>query len=147
MVHLLPWSEGFAVGHEGLDAEHHHLVELINKVDAVVRTRKNPEQFVDLLKVLQRVAMEHIRHENSILLQIQTGNYEPLKKQSQTQHFLKAMAKAAFDEHTEEHDAILDRLTTIVAGPVSTLCDELRAWFVDHVQHESDLKAILQVAA
>ena len=148
MREALPWSESFAVGHEGLDAEHRHLVKLINEIDAVVRSKKNPENLVNLVKVLHRVAVEHIRHENTILWEIQTGNYKPLQKRPQSQRFLRIMAKAAFDEHIAEHDELLARLATIVSGPASTLCDELKAWFVDHVHsYEADLKVIFQAAA
>jgi hypothetical protein len=58
------------------------------------------------------------------------------------------MAKAAFDEHIAEHEALLARLAVIVTGPARTLSDELKAWFVDHVlSYEADLKAIFQAAA
>ena len=148
MAEILPWSESFAVGHDGLDLEHRHLVKLINEIGTVVRSKKNPEKLVDLVKVLHWAAVEHIRHENAILWQIQTGNYKPLQKRSQSQRFLKIMAKAVFDEHMAEHDALLARLATIVSGPASTLCDDLKAWFVEHVHgYEADLKAIFQAAA
>jgi hemerythrin len=148
MAQTLRWSKSFAVGHEGLDSEHRHLVKLINEIGAVVRSKKNPEKLVDLVKVLHRVAVEHIRHENTILWQIQTGSYKPLQKQTQSKRFLRIMAKAAFDEHVAEHDALLARLATIVGGPASKLCDELKAWFVDHLySYESDLKAIFQSVA
>jgi hemerythrin len=145
---ILPWSEGFAVGHEGLDSEHRYLVKLINEIGAVVRSKKNPEHLVHLVKVLHWLAVEHIRRENTILWQIQSGNYKPLQKRSQSHRFLRIMAKAAFDEHVAEYDALLARLAAIVSGPASTLCDELKAWFVDHVHgYEADLKAIFQAAA
>jgi hemerythrin-like metal-binding protein len=147
VAEILPWSENFAVGHKGLDAEHRHLVKLINEIGAVVRSKKKPEKLINLLKVLHRVAVEHIQHENAILSEIHTGNYKPLQKR-QSQRFLRIMAKVAFDEHLAEHDALLTRLALITTGPASTLCDELKAWFVDHVHsYEADLKAIFQAAA
>ena len=90
------------------------MVQLINQVGAVVRSKKYPEP------------LKHVR----------------------TKRFVKVMAKVAFDEHVPKHGALLGRLVTIIGGPVSALCDDLKAWFVDHVHgYEADLKAIFQAAA
>ena len=148
MTETLPWSESFALGHEGLDFEHRHLVKLINEIGAVVRDNKNPEKLVDLVSVLHWAAVEHIRHENAILWEIQSGNFKPLQKRSQSQRFLRIMAKAAFEVHVAERDALLARLAAIVGSPVDTLCDDLKAWFIEHVHgYEADLKAIFQATA
>jgi hemerythrin len=144
MQPILPWSDTFAVGHAGLDAEHRHQVELINKIGFAVQ-EKQAKELVDLLKTFERLAAEHFRHENAILREIQSGTYAPLRGRD---HILKPMAAARLETHIAEHDALLSRLHAIIAGPVGKLCDDLKAWFVDHVQdYETDLKSLFQTAA
>jgi hemerythrin len=141
---ILPWSDTFAVGHSGLDTEHRHLVELINKIGFAVQA-KQPKELVDLLTAFQQLAAKHFRHENAILRDINSGTYEPFRGRD---HVLKAMANARLEKHIAEHDALLTRLNSIIAGPAGSLCDELKAWFLDHVHdYEADLKSIFQAAA
>jgi hemerythrin-like metal-binding protein len=147
MQAILPWSETLAVGHAGLDTEHHHLVDLINRVGAHVQAKKDPKELIDLLKSLHRAATEHFQHEDAILREIQSGTY-PWPERKQKAEFLKAMATAALVEHIAEHQAMLSDLNTIIAGPVDKLCDGLKAWFVDQVHGcEAQLKALFQAAA
>jgi len=143
----LTWSESYAVGHKVLDAEHRHLVELINDVSDAVQSKASPEQIASLLRVLRDVAVEHIRQENSVLWELKSGNYEPLKARPQTPHFLRAMADAAFDEHMAEHATLMESFDAIGSAPITTLCEALRVWFLDHaVKHDARLKAIFQAA-
>jgi hemerythrin-like metal-binding protein len=147
MAQPLPWNESFALGHQGLDAEHRHLVGSINEIRAAICSHEGPDQLANLLKALRDVAVEHIRHENSILWQIRSGTYEPLQTRARTQPFLDVMAKVAFDKHMDEHDQLLARLDTIIDGPVDTLSNELKAWFIDHAHgYDADLRAIFQAA-
>ena len=147
MQPLLPWSETFAVGHAGLDTEHHYLVDLINRVGARVQSKREPEELVELLKSLHEAAAEHFRHEDAILREIQAGTY-PWPERKQKAEFLKAMAKAALVEHIAEHQTMLSELNVIITGPPDKLCESLKAWFVDQVHGcEAELKALFQAAA
>jgi hemerythrin len=147
-VASLTWSESYAVGHKVLDAEHRHLVELINEVSEAVQSRASREQVASLLRVLRGVAVEHIRQENSVLWELKSGNYEPLRGRPQTPHFLKAMADAAFDEHMAEHATLMESFDAIGSAPLDMLCETLGVWFLDHaVKHDARLKAIFQAAA
>ena len=122
---ILPWSETFALGHDALDAEHRHLVDLANAIGLVVLA-KNPAERADLLlpKLLHRMAAEHIRHENAILHE---------------------QAGIAFDEHVVDQTRLLDRLGTITDGPVEKICDDLKSWFIDYFyRYEPDLKTLFQ---
>jgi hemerythrin len=146
MVHL-PWSESYAVGHEALDAEHRRLVELINEVAEAIGSRASPKQIAGALRELRAVAVEHLRQENAILWELKSGTYEPLKGRVHTPHFLKAMAAAAFDEHMAEHATLMASFDTIASDPLETVCETLRAWFLDHaIKHDAHLKAIFQAA-
>lgn len=149
MDQVLAWSDSFAVGHKPLDSEHRHLVELINAIGLMI-SAKDPIRPTDLLlpKVLHRLAVEHIKHENAILHEIKSGSYMPWGRRTQTAPHLKKMAATAFDQHVVEQTAILDRLSEIVAGPVETLCDGLKSWFVEYVHgYEADLKPLFQAAS
>jgi hemerythrin len=141
----LQWSEEFAVGHAGLDAQHRRLVEIVNDIEAAVHSKKKPERLADLLKVLRKATDEHIKQENALLWEIKSGTYGPLKDRPRTPHFLRAMAEAAFDEHTAEHATLLVHFDAICSAPVDELCEALRAWLVVHaIKCDSRLKAIFQ---
>jgi len=141
----LLWSDNFAVGHAGLDAQHRRLVELINDVDAAIHSKNNPAQLADLLKALRDAAKEHIRQEDALLWEIRSGTYESAQDRSRTPHFLKVMAEAAFDMHMADHATLVARFDAIVGAPADVLCDTLKAWFLDHaIKHDSHLKAIFQ---
>jgi len=141
----LQWSEEFAIGHAGLDAQHRRLVEIINDIEAAIRSKKNPERLANLLKVLRQATDEHIQQEDALLWEIKSGTYGPLKDRSRTPQFLRAMAEAAFDEHRAEQPTLLVHFEAICSAPVDELCEALRAWLVVHIiKRDSRLKAIFQ---
>jgi len=145
MARGLPWSENFAVGQAQLDAQHRRLVELINEIDRTIHCQKDLGKLPALLKTLREETEEHIRHENALLWEIKSGAFAPLQGRPQTPHYLKSLAEAAFDDHMAEHATLLARLDAIVLGPIQSLCDPLKAWFVDHaIKHDSHLKTIFQ---
>jgi len=121
------------------------MVLLINEVVAAVASRKDPAA---PLKVLQEVTVEHIQHENGVLWQIQSGTYEPLQKRPRTGQLAKMMVKTGFNEHMAEHRGFLARIDTIARDRTDTLCNELKAWFIDHaLGYDAGLKAIFQATA
>ena len=139
------WSDNFAVGHPLLDAQHRRLVELINDIGAAFRLATLPDRLAALIELLHLSAREHFRQEDAIMWEIKMGTYEPMKGRSRPSRLVEAMAEAAFDEHIAEHAAMLTRFDAIVAAPADTLCEALKAWFVDHViKQDSHLKAIFQ---
>jgi len=141
----LPWSETFCVGHTGLDAQHRRLVELINDVGAAIHPKMNPEHLAALLRVLRVAVEEHIRQEDALLWELKSGTYEPMQNRPRTTYFLEAMAAAAFDEHMADHKTLLTRFNAIGSAPVDTLCELLKAWFLDHaIKHDAHLRAIFQ---
>jgi hemerythrin len=144
----ITWSESYAVGHKVLDADHRRLVELTNEVCDAIQTNASLEQIESLLHVLRAVAEEHIRQENGVLWEIRSGTYEPLKGRAQSPHLLKAMAAAAFDEHMTAHTTLMASFDALRTAPLDTLCETLRAWFLDHaIKYDAHLKAIFQAAA
>src|SRR5271169_2734489 len=145
MERALPWSETFNIGHPQLDAQHRRLVDLINEIGAAIRAKKKAERVASLLKVFRLSAQEHFRQEDAILWELKTGTYKPPQGQALPSHVLGAMAEAVFDGHMAEHASLLDRFDAIVAAPAETLCETLKAWFLDHViKQDSHLKTIFQ---
>lgn len=145
MSRTLLWNENFAIGQAELDAQHRRLVDLINGIDAAVRSDTSLDQLPVLLRVLRAATEEHIRQEDALLWEIRSGTYAPLQGWPRTRHFIKALAATAFDQHMAEHATLLPRLDALAAGAVDTVCDALKAWFVDHaVKHDSYLKVIFQ---
>ena len=145
MGESLPWRESFAVGHPGLDDEHHRMVGLINDIAAAVDAKLDAEAFSTLLSRLEQVTAEHFRNENTILWELRSGSYAPLRDHQRTPPFVKAMAEAAFDEHMTEHEAMLRQMDAVRTLPRAALCETLKTWFVDHaIKHDAHLKAIFQ---
>jgi hemerythrin len=138
----LLWNESFTIGQPVLDAHHRQFVELINDIGTAVNLKGPPAPCTDLLNALRQVVREHAREEDAILWELRSGMYEPLRSRPQIP---RAMADAAFDVHFAEHKTMLDHFDVVVLAPFDTLCESLKAWFLDHVtRHESPLKAIFQ---
>jgi len=146
---LIAWSETFTVGHKGLDAEHQYLIGVINKIDAAERAKQPPTQFEPLFDALRLATENHFRHENSILREI-SGSAESYQKDRP--HFLKAMSDAILDEHFTHHAQELSKLESIIrafqsrAGSAqSTLSNDLKDWFLEHViKYDAHLKSVFQ---
>jgi len=138
-----PWSDVFAVGNELLDDEHRQMVGIINQVCIGV-TDARREDSLSLLARLQFLSEQHFRHEEELLASIHAGI---------DIHSLRTMVNTAITAHTREHRQKLDELQKLTerwhaasAGADElALCDELKAWFVDHtVGYEAQIKTILQ---
>jgi hemerythrin len=145
MPRSLVWNENFAIGQAAIDAQHRRLADLINGIDAAVHAGAGLDQLPVLLMALRAATDEHIQREDALLWEIRSGVYAPLQGRPRTQHFIKALAATAFDQHMAEHATLLPRLDEIVVGTLDTICDALKAWFVDHaIRHDSYLRVILQ---
>ena len=145
MGQSFPWRESFAVGHPGLDDEHHRMVTLINDIAAAVDANMDADQFSTLLEQLRDVTVKHFRNENTILWELRSGSYGPLRDRPRTPPFVKAMAEAAFDDHMAEHETMLKQMDQLRALPRDVLSETLKTWFVEHaIKHDSHLKAIFQ---
>ena len=148
---FLPWKDEFAVGHEGLDAEHRHLVDAINEINTAERAGQTPHQMNAMVGCLKRLAEEHFQHENSVLNKI---NSSPLPSTGDRQAFLGAMVEASVSEHLISHRRSLARLNKIIRNLHSALnpvkqsfSQDLKAWFLDHMNNlDVRLKAVFKTA-
>ena len=146
------WTEGFAIGHESLDAEHRSLVDCINEIHTAQCAKQPSDQMKSLLNTLHRITGEHFQHENSIMNRINSG---PLPSGVDKRVFLKAMVDAAIVEHSANHKRSLHQLNTTIRdfnagfGAVEQeLSLDLREWFIDHaVKYDAPLRRVFQTLA
>ncbi len=144
MLRPLSWNIGFAIGHPEIDAQHRHLVALINEVIAAVE-QKAHEKLPALLTALAAAAAEHFQAEIATLQELLAGTHHSIKGRPKTARFARALADVDFDEHRAQHGALLNRLNALRALPPHVLCLHLKDWFVDHViKQDSRLRAVFQ---
>jgi hemerythrin len=68
---FLQWIDAYAVGHEGLDAEHRRLVDIINEIH-IAELAGNAKQVGRLLDVFQEATAEHLGHENVTMREVES---------------------------------------------------------------------------
>jgi len=142
----LQWREIYAIGHPRLDTDHRLLIDAINAVCAACKQECEPSELQKLLDVLQEITKEHFENENVVLREI-------ISKTGQPSAVVKAISKAVLRDHIDEHERLLAHLQSIIcASSLDTssartrLCEELRAWFIDHaIKSDADLKSAFQI--
>jgi hemerythrin len=120
------------------------LVDWINEIADAARIR-DEGRLASLIESLRALAVEHFREENSVLWQIKTGTYGRRSTKALPRAAFGLLSDSLFEEHTADHASLLTRIDEIARASMSSMVDELKAWFVDHaVVHDSHLKAIFQ---
>lgn len=124
---VLTWSKKMSVGNETIDSEHKKILDLVNEVDRVIRT-KDSALFSQALNLLEETTRSHFENEEKIA---QAINFP-------------------FEDHNLEHQYILDEFQAIKAllaanqGRWSESIAEhyfmfLSTWAIDHIM-EDDMK-------
>ena len=136
MLEPFPWSEAFAVGEHGLDAEHRHMVKLINEV-CIWAEAGSHETIGPLLHEFQFVSETHFRNEEALLARIGAGI---------DHRHLHTVVRYAIERHAREHRRKLDELRDLVESTDDREAGEkLKSWFVHHViREDAQVKTILQ---
>lgn len=144
MVSPLSWNVGFAIGHPEIDAQHRHLILVINEIIAAVE-QKAVEKLPAMLSALGTAAAEHFQQEISTLRELLSDTHHAMKGRRTTPRLVKSLAEVRIDEHQAQHDALLDRLNGFAVLPPHTMCGQLKDWFVDHaIKQDSRLRAVFQ---
>lgn len=130
------WRDALSVGNDLIDADHRHLLSLINKVEELLTTDRPRHDLLEAIKQLSDYTDFHFRREEQIMLQLQFSRY---------------------DDHKQAHGRLIEQLKIatrpiLIAddGAASTtagLPDEardkmvelLRHWLVEHILRE-DMK-------
>jgi hemerythrin-like metal-binding protein len=142
----LPWNESFSVGNRELDAGHRQMVALINQICCAVSANFLLREHEQLLRELETLTEMHFEHEEIVL----EGLYAAMPEDRLT---LRAMVAASKVEHVVEPCKMVGDLSDILnmklpsfgaaAGP--KLCEELKAWFIEHaIGYDAPMKTIIQ---
>jgi hemerythrin len=133
---FLAWVDEYSVGNEGLDAQHRQLVAVINEIYSAECANQTQHQLRDLLNTFELAAVEHFKHENSVMRAISDGAnwFQPAQSA-----VLMALIDAGINEHYADHARALIKLDAIVRAFHSgadaakqALSSRLSDWFVEH---------------
>jgi len=144
MLTPLSWNIGFAIGDPEIDAQHRHLIVLINEIIVAVR-HKALEKPPETLRAFRTAAVEHFRTENSLLQELRSIAPRGAEGRALSRRLSNALAEAKVDAHIARHEALLRELDGFHALPPHSLCMRLKEWFVGHaIEHDSRLRAVFQ---
>ena len=119
------WREQLSVGNDVIDSDHKYLVELINQVEEVLKT-KNSTALSEVLNSLSKYAMVHFSREEKIA---QAAGYVST---SQLSHSHRALTQQLDEIKAEMLQEQMDWSSTAVDHFVSFL----RRWLIEHVIKE-----------
>lgn len=126
----ITWREAMEVGDASVDADHKHLVDLINDFEVAIKGKINHKQIAKVLLELVDYTGEHFKREEELQLKVRYPYY---------------------DSHRRSHRDVLKHLTEYMGVYVATplgpqrdamirdLAGFLREWLVDHII-QSDLR-------
>ncbi|HTH16297.1 MAG TPA: hemerythrin family protein, partial [Magnetospirillum sp.] len=135
----IAWRDAMCVGEETVDADHKHLVDLINAFEVAIATKVDHKKIARVLLGLVEYTGEHFAREEELQLAIRYPYHE---------------------SHRRAHRDVLKKLSDIVGeysrAPteqrdrmVRDLASFLKEWLVDHII-QSDLRMkpyVLQMQA
>lgn len=117
----IEWSEEFSVGLEEIDAQHHVLVDCLNRLHDAIHERKSNDEVVTVLGTLGDYTRIHFAVEEALMRVFEYAEYET---------------------HKAEHEKLLAQFTEKAdkchSGKVSAnleLLQFLRSWLTDHIIH------------
>ncbi len=119
------WREQLSVGNDVIDSDHKYLVDLINRVEEVLKT-KNSKALPEVLDSLSKYALVHFSREEKIA---QAAGYVSTSQLSQSHHALTQQLDEIKAEMLQAH---MDWSSTAVDHFVSFL----RRWLIEHVIKE-----------
>lgn len=116
---LIQWKDEFKIGIQSVDHEHRGLIELINQLHDKLAKNADRDTIADFLGEIHALIAAHFALEEKEMLE---------------------MAYDEFDEHKEDHEALLDQIRDMMdeleqdrTGDVMrTLGERLNSWFTEH---------------
>ena len=123
---VLQWRSEFGVGIEIVDHDHRELIGRIRDRQQALATCADPKKMVAILDQIYTEIADHFALEEKLMEQ---------------------MRYAAFADHKEDHETLLDDLREIMVGVGDDgeldevqLTDDLDRWFSDHFRtHDAKL--------
>jgi len=147
---FLVWTKAYAIGHTGLDAEHHQLVDAINEVCSVAYAGCKVDEVRPLLEALTILAVEHFKHENTLLREL---GCLATHLQGTPSAIKNIISVSAVNEHCADHARALLQLESIIRtsdcemeSDRGNLGKMLMDWFTAHaLERDAGLRYALQV--
>lgn len=128
---LLAWSSDFELDVPDIDAQHRHLLDVVNRFARAVACGEGGEAMADLL----RAAHAHFDFEEALMARVAF----PGLALHHEQHSELLAAMDRFDEQVRRDPHVINRPQTL---------EFLRAWFTIHiVRSDADLAAFLAARA
>ena len=123
---VLQWRSEFGVGIEIVDHDHRELIGCIREYQQKLAACEDPERIIEILDKIYADIADHFAIEEKLMEQ---------------------MRYAAFADHKEDHETLLDDLREIMVGVEDDgeldevqLTDDLDRWFSDHFRvHDAKL--------
>lgn len=116
---FLAWSEAFEVGIPKVDAEHRHLVSIVNSFHEVCRSGAGRKRVFPVLNLLVKYVEVHFQSEESLM---GAGKYPDLLK------------------HRREHDKLTEQIFELArkyeagdAEVTGEVMEFLKGWLLDHI--------------
>lgn len=114
------WTEDFSIGNPNIDKEHTRIIELYNEMAENLKNGNDRRKFAEILSGMFDYSMNHFRHEEEYMAQI---NYPDI------------------EVHKEKHKAYILQVSRMNAGFFTTTPPEpefiltfLGAWWLNHIQ-------------
>jgi hemerythrin len=125
----LEWREAMSVGDENIDADHKHLIDLINEFGVAISGKIEHKQIAHVLLGLVEYTTDHFKREEELQLKVRYPYH---------------------DAHKKMHRDVLKQLSAIVTeytqsppdkriAMIRDLAGFLKTWLVDHII-DSDLR-------
>lgn len=125
----IEWRQSMCVGEPTVDADHKHLVDLINDFEVAISGKIDHRLVVRVLIGLVEYTGQHFAREEEIQMKIRYPFFESHRKQHRD--VLKKL-QHVLHEYSEAHGEIRDSM-------IRELTKFLKEWLVDHII-ESDLR-------
>ncbi|MGK5088464.1 bacteriohemerythrin [Bdellovibrionota bacterium FG-2] len=119
---LFAWSDKYSVGIPSIDAQHQHLVEMLNKIHEAMKVEKGEEALAEILAAAVKYAQVHFTYEEGLLAQAQYPELEHHKE------FHIAFAKKA--------EALIEQLKEGKQVLTIETWKFLKSWLQEHIQGE-----------
>jgi hemerythrin len=127
-MNYVKWENEYNTGNDKIDEQHQRVFIFINKLNLALRTSRDKEEIIDILKGLKDYSAHHFKLEEDQML---AANYPK------------------YDTHKAEHQIFVDRLTKLTTDIESKgttinlrLLNFLKVWFSGHILN-TDKKLVI----
>lgn len=114
------WKDGYSVGHNELDAHHHHMFTIINELYEAIGRSTSDKSVTALLKEAHEYSQRHFEAEEDLMRQAHYSGLE--EQQGAHRGYVRTLARLA-------HEAVLNP-----SAPSEDLLHFLKEWWLYHIR-------------